>query len=167
MFVDCGTCPQCGELFCQTNWHKSLPWLYRGMMQRIALDLEAAQGLGPHLSYGMTSIATLRFLHVLPLTLWVGIKSPGLLCCALRHTDKRGAIGEPGHDDTYSQGIGNTMLMGMRDHTQHIHVCCCAGSQWRQQDGSAMPCLVTPTGGGGKRACSAAGKGRGVGGCPF
>ena len=103
MFVDCGTCPQCGELFCQTNWHKSLPWLYRGMMQRIALDLEAAQGLGPHLSYGMTSIATLRFLHVLPLTLWVGIKSPGLMCCALRHTDKRGAIGEPGHGDTYSQ----------------------------------------------------------------
>ena len=27
MFADCGTCPQCRELFCQANRQKSLPWL--------------------------------------------------------------------------------------------------------------------------------------------
>ena len=30
-------------------------------------------------------------------------QSPDLLCSAFRHTDEWGAIGEPGHGDTYSQ----------------------------------------------------------------
>ena len=38
-------------------------------------------------------------------------------------------------------------------------LCCCAGSQWGQLDGDAIPCSVAPTGGGAKRAFCAAKKG--------